>query len=304
MKRCTTDNIVRQTVVVLLVFCASLQPISAQQKIELVFGLYTTDKPTVLVKTFRPLLSAIETALTLKLGKPVDIKLQISRSYEEGVAELVNGDVDFSRFGAASYVTAIKQNPRLRILALDSKNGKQTTRGVICVAESSPYSKVSELKGVRFAFGNQASTIGRYLSQAYLLKHGVASTDLASFEYLDRHDRVGHAVAHGSFDAGALKESTFNKLKKKGLPLRSLATFDNVNKPWIASADMSDELFEALRSVMFALDAPDAFRQLDQKQFVPGSDADFEEIRAAITSNAEFFQSKRSPDTTVVLDGL
>lgn len=293
----TVSKTINPIVLVTAFFLAALQPAHAQQKIELVFGLYTTDKPSEMVKTFRPILSALEKDLSSKLDQPVDIRLQISRSYESGVAAIVNGEVDFSRFGPASYVAAVTQNPGIKILALGSKNNQQTTKGVICVAESSSYTKVSDLKGARFAFGNKASTIGRYLSQSYLFSHGVSSQDLASFDYLDRHDRVGYAVAQNSFDAGALKQSTFNKLIKKGLPLRALATFDNVNKPWIARAGMQDELFNALRDVMFEMDDPDAFKLLGQKMFVPGSDTDFEDIRNAINNNAEFFKARDSLNT-------
>ncbi len=287
--------------VLLLCLHPSLAQSTEQEKIRLTFGLYTTDKPTVLVKTFRPILSAIEKDLSVKLGKPVDIKLQISGSYESGVAALVNGDVDFSRFGPASYLSAKEQNPELRILALDSKNNTKTTQGVIAVKESSPYTSMCDLRGTRFAFGNRASTIGRYLSQAYLFKHGIGSQDLSNFNYLDRHDRVGHAVAQGSFDAGALKQSTFKKLKAKGLPLRALATFDNVNKPWIARAGMQEEIFQALRTVMFELDAPQAFKALGQKRFVPGFDKDFVGIRNAINRNDDFFY-KKIPLNTATTD--
>ncbi len=273
-------------------------PSSAQQELHLVFGLYTTDKPTVLVKAFRPILTAIETDLSKSLGISVTIQTHISPTYESGVAALVNGDVDFARVGPASYISATEQNPLLRILALDSKDAAQTTKGVICVHEDSEVKTIADLKGSRFAFGNKESTIGRYLSQAYLLKHGISAQELDHFDYLVRHDRVGHAVANGNFDAGALKEGTFDKLRKNGLPLRAIARFDNVNKPWIANARMNDDLFTALRRVMFALSAPEAFKAMGRKQFVAGSDSDFREIREAIASNGNFFRKKNSVSTT------
>lgn len=74
----------------------------------------------------------------------------------------------------------------------------------------------SQLRGQTFAFGDERSTIGRYLSQLLLVQHGIRADELLSYEYLGRHDRVGTAVGAGQFDAGALKESTFRKLKKKG----------------------------------------------------------------------------------------
>lgn len=280
-----------------LVLLTFISTASAQQNLQLVFGLYTTDKPTVLVKAFRPILTAIETDLSQSLGVTVNIRTHISPSYDSGVAALVNGDVDFARFGPASYISATEQNPQLRILALDSKDDAQSTKGVISVHEDSSFQKISDLNGARFAFGNEESTIGRYLSQAYLLMHGISTRELAHYEYLGRHDRVGHAVANGSFDAGALKEGTFNKLRKKGLPLRALVRFDNVNKPWIASSNMNEKHFNALRNVMFNLSNPDAFESMGRKQFVIGSDSDFQTIRDAMINNDKFFQDIDSIDT-------
>lgn len=276
--------------VLLVLTSASSALTAASDELKLVFGLYTTDKPTVLVKAFRPILTAIETDLSLSLDRQVSIRMHISPTYESGIAALVNGDVDISRFGPASYVAAHEQNPDIQILALDSKDGEQTTKGVIAVLESSNIASIADLKGTRFAFGDEGSTIGRYLSQAYLLEHGVSSRELGHMEYLKRHDRVAHAVASGRFDAGALKEGTFKKLREKGLPLKALAKFDNVNKPWIVRSGLSNEVVTALREVMFELTNPEAFKAMGRKQFVAGSDEDFEAIRDAINNNDRFFQ--------------
>lgn len=293
-------NIFSLLVPAILLF-ASL-PVQAQQDLQLVFGLYTTDKPTVLVKKFRPILSAIEVELGKKLDRPVAIRMQISRSYEGGMSAILNGEVDFSRFGPASYVAASEESPTIRILALDSKSDTQTSKGIIAVHEDSSYAEISDLIGTRFAFGNEASTIGRYLSQAYLFKHDITAENLAYYEYLDRHDRVGYAIAQGTFDAGALKESTFNSLKDKGLPLRVLAEFENVNKPWIARSGMDQKLFESLRTVMLELSAPEAFKALGSKRFVRGDDSIFEVTRKAITENSDFFETPKVIESAVITD--
>lgn len=268
----------------------------------LTFGLYTTDKPSTLVKAYRPILTVIEQDLSATLGEPVNIKLQIAKSYQEGIDALVSGNVDFSQLGPASYIEAKNLNTELQILALDSKDGSKTFQGVISVLADSPIKEIADLSGASFAFGNEGSTIGRYLSQAYLVQHGVTASKLNRFDYLGRHDRVGHAVAQGTYDAGALKEGTFKKLVKKGLPLRALARFPNVNKPWVASSAMEQSLVDALKQVMFNLDAPKAFKALGRKQFVPGGDEDFRKIRNAINNNSRFFRSSSTVETVMAED--
>ena len=66
------------------------------------FGAYTSDKPTDMVDQFRPVLNLLEWKLSGTLRRPVEIKMQIAPTYEQGVADLVEGRVDIARLGPAS----------------------------------------------------------------------------------------------------------------------------------------------------------------------------------------------------------
>lgn len=267
-----------------------LTPSLAWGEVELNFGVYTSDKPSVMVLKFRPVLNALTKSLEEKLGQPVKIRLQVSSGYAKGVEDLANGRVDFSRFGPASYIRAKKLNPGVQILAIESKSGQKIFNGVICVRTDSAIQSISDLKGKRFAFGNRQSTIGRYLSQNYLYERGIRAKDLGAFDYLGRHDKVGAAVASGKYDAGALKESTFKKLVKKGAPLRSIASFPNVTKPWIARKGLPENIFVALRESLLSLDDPAALKALKKNGFLAGNDGDYTVIRKAINKNSLFFK--------------
>ena len=249
---------------------------------ELRFGIYATDLASTLVKKFKPLLKHVEARMSENLGEPVKIKLVISKTYELGLDSLLNGDVDFARFGPASYVYAKAKIPELSILALEANKGKKVFHGIICVKSDSDIQSLQQLKGRSFAFGNVGSTIGRYLSQQELAKAGIKASDLSEFSYLGRHDTVGLAVAAGKFDAGALKESTFNKLLKEGKAIRSISKFDNVTKPWIASAMLSNRIKLALKKSLLETN-------IKKFHFVEGDDSDYLSIRTAINNNAVFF---------------
>ena len=267
-------------------------PLSADMN--LTFGVYTTDQPTEMVKAYRPVLNGIEVELSERLDTTVKISLKVSSTYEKGVSELVNGNVDFSMLGAASYIAALEQDASLRLLAIESKNDSKTFNGVIAVRADSSIHTVSQLAGKTFAFGNMESTIGRYLSQAHLVDNGVGANDLSGYDYLGRHDRVGHAVAAGKFDAGALKEGTLNKLIKRGLQLRAVTKFPNVNKAWIASSHMDNEIFLQLQSVMLSLDDEALFKPFSRKRFVVGEAVDYDVIRKTINGNSRFFEKSKT----------
>jgi len=262
---------------------------AAGAEIRLNFGAYTSNKPTAIVKKFRPVLKAIERRVSAELNEPVKIHMQIAKSYEQGLADLIEGKVDFARFGSASYVAAKQKAPDIEILAIESNNGKKTFRGIICVAEDSPITRIADLRNTRFAFGSERSTIGRYLSQSHLLRHEIHAADLAGFEYLGRHDLVGKAVAMGKFDAGALNENTFNKLVKKGNKLRVLAEFPVLTKPWIARGGLPPRHLQALRRALLEMDDQKALGSLGKSGFLQASDQDFRALRQVMSRAAEFF---------------
>ncbi len=263
---------------------------SVKADIELSFGAYTTDKPSSVVKQFRPVLDVLETNASTILGEPVRIRLKVAKSYEEGAAWLVEGKVDLARFGPASYIDVKERAPGISILAMESKKGKKSFLGLICVHAESPIRSLSDLKGQTFAFGDERSTIGRYLSQLYLAERGIKASDLARYEYLGRHDTVGMSVAAGKFTAGALKESTFKKLVANGQPLRELVRFPNVTKPWVARAGLPDRMRRALEQGLLGIKDANALKALGKDGFVEGRDSDYTRIRKAIRGNAAFFE--------------
>ncbi|MBY6140391.1 PhnD/SsuA/transferrin family substrate-binding protein [Leisingera daeponensis] len=273
---------------VLAAWLAALLPAAGFAGTELVFGTYAADKPTATVKQYQPFLSFLAGRMSEELGEPVSIRLKIAKEYEEGIRQLASGEVDFARFGPASYVHVMKENPGIRIIAMESKNGQKRFKGVIVVHADSTVQSVADLAGLSFAFGDELSTIGRYLSQEYLLDSGISSADLMEFAYLGRHDLVGEAVGAGKYTAGALKESTYKKLVAKGVPIRVLASFDNVTKPWLASSEMPDDVLEAMRKVMLSSENEEIVRRISKNGFLLGDDQDYDIIRRAMERSLAF----------------
>lgn len=265
-----------------------VMPSSASADIELIFGAYTADKPTEVVKQFKPILTYLADDLTDRMGEPVIIKMSIARSYEEGNADLVSGKVDFARFGPASYIIAKEQNDGIGIIAMETKSGQKTTPGVIAIHADSDITALDQLDNHSFAFGDASSTIGRFLVQEQLLDAGITAQNLASFEYLGRHDRVGTAVGQGSFDAGALKESTFKKLQGQGIPIKALTTFPNVTKPWLHADGVDADVVAALKASMTSLKDAELLKDFSESGFVVGDDTDYAPIRTAMQRSQDF----------------
>ena len=283
-------------------------PLQANEPpLRLNFGVYSSNKPSAMVRVFKPALKELERRMGERLEREVDIRMQIARDYERGITDLTEGRVDFSRFGPASYIEARRANPDLSILAMENEKNSRVFYGIIAVASDSDIRSVDDLRGRSFAFGDEGSTIGRFLSQLYLEQHGIRAGNLSRYEYLGRHDKVGTAVAAGDFDAGALNEKTFKKLLEAGENLRELVRFPNVTKPWIARSGLDAEVFDALQASLLEIEDADALAGLKIDGFLSGSDADYNDIRRAIEDNATFFSdpiARNAPSPEVPLAAL
>lgn len=278
---------------VMLVIFFSESVRSDSSTLSLTFGAYESDKAAVVQQRFAPILEYMQSQMKKKLNRPVDIKLKIYNTYEEGNDAIVKGEVDFVRFGPASYIIAKERNPKIKLIVMEHKDGKKLSKGVIVVPAQSPVKSLADLKGRRFAFGDNTSTIGRYLSQAELAKSGVKAGDLKSFDYLDRHDMVFKAVETEVYDAGALKESTFKKLNKDG-QLRVVHSFDNITKPWIAKSGMEQKVFDALKDALLSLKEPEALKNLKEATgFLPATDEDYKFVREGMRLSRKFEGDKK-----------
>ena len=259
----------------------------AENALKLRFGVYTSEKPTAMYRQFQPVTEALTRDLEERLGQPVEIELTILSSYEEGLSAITGGRVDFMRVGPASYILARERDPGVRLLAMELKKGKKTFRGTIVVRKDSSIQSLEDLPGKRFAFGDERSTIGRYLSQRILLREGIRASDLARFEYLGRHDTVARAVAVGDFDAGALKASTLKKADPEG-HLRVLVDFENVTKPWISRPGLPEKIYQAISGSLQNLDDPDALKAMKVTGWTEATLEDYAVIEEAMSQAEQF----------------
>ena len=264
--------------------------LAEEKPLVLIFGVYTSDKPTEMYGKFKPVLAHLEARLQADLDQKVRIKLKIHKTYEAAITAFVKGEVDFVRFGPASYILAKKGNPGIELLAIELKGEKRIRRfkGVIFCRDDSSIQTIRDLKGKKFAFGDEHSTIGRYLSQAVLVEAGIREKDLEYFKYLGRHDLVVAAVLYRHYDAGAAKISTYDEKKYRGL--KTLATFENVTKPWVARAGLHESIRKRLKKALLSIKDRKLLSSIGKKLtgFGEVKDSEYEEVRAGMQESEEF----------------
>lgn len=248
------------------------------------FVTYAAERPTEEFRKMEPFQRHLEMALNGK-GFAVRIDLRIFSTYAEAQDAVHSGAFDFARIGPASYVLARERKAPIRLLAVESHAGETHFEGAIFVRTDSPVRTLADLRGKRFAFGEQTSTTGRYLAQAALIQAGVRAADLSGYEYLGRHDKVVMAVAANVFDAGASNERTIDKYAHRGL--RKLHTFVTPTQPWIVNTGLEPRLVDALRSALLNVEA-EALKYIDRDGFLPGREADFDRLRKAMRLAEQF----------------
>ena len=250
------------------------------------FGIYTSDKATVMYQKFKPIIDYLQDRITQN-GINATVKMKIFPSYAAAVDALAAGNVDFMRFGPASYIMAKDRDENIRLLAMEHKKNKKRFYGVFIVTKNSPINSLNELKGKSFAFGDKNSTIGRYLSQAELVKAGIRSADLSKYDFLGRHDKVALAVAVGNYDAGVVKENTFKKYAESK-NLKKIAQFPNVTKPWAVRSGFDDNLFAILQQGLLELKDKKTLKALKQDGFLVADDRDYDFVRQGMWLSEEF----------------
>lgn len=124
-----------------------------------------------------------------------------------------------------------------------------------------------------------------------MARAGITAASLKDFKYLERHDRVGAAVAAGQFDAGALEGTVFDQMVAAGAPLRPLVIFPNPTKPWVVRVGLAAPVVEAVRASLLAIHDPVALAALRFDGFEAADDGDYEVTRASIRDNWRFFRA-------------
>ena len=255
---------------------ADAEPVMAKP---LILAVHPYLPPQEIMQRFTPLANYLAKAL----GRPVQVR--IGRDYNEHVEAIGNEQVDLAFICPSAYVQLTARFGKKPLLARFEVNGQPHLRGVIIVRADSTLQKISDLKGKSFAFGDPSSTMSHVVPLYMLIKAGVPEQALARQQFLGAHRNVALAVLAGDFDAGAVKEETYQEYAGRGL--RALATTPPISEHlFVTRANLPGEEIETARRALLRLkDAPNGTVILDglhkgMTALVPVADGDYDNLRA------------------------
>jgi phosphonate transport system substrate-binding protein len=198
-----------------------------------------------------------------ELGVEAEIK---PTTYAGAVVALVANQADFGWLGGVTTVDAMLKS-KGEVMPLVTRAKDLEFKSYIIVKGDSPYQTVADLKGKKFTFGDQKSTSGHVMPRHLLAKEqGVAEAEkfFGVVAYSGNHDKTITDVRDGTYDAGAVNYSTYEKWLKDGKVTKEQVrvlweTPKYVDYSWCVRKDLDQRLgagtTDKLKKAFLGLDA-------------------------------------------------
>lgn len=173
---------------------------------DITIGAVAMDTPVEMIKRMTPL------AEYLAKQTGYGVSFRPAPNLETAVKNLGENTVQIAYMTPMAYIMAHEKYQAMPLVT-PLTNGKSTFNLVVVVQRHSPYKKLEDLKGKRFAFGDPKA----FLQPAVLLDAGVKKQDFSEVAYLKHYDNIAKAVLLDDFDGGIMKDTVYEKFAAQGL---------------------------------------------------------------------------------------
>jgi len=234
--------------------------------------------------------------LSAEVGIPV--RYQPSTDYAAVVTAFANGDVKLGWFGGLTGVQARLETPGAQAVA--QRPIDKEFRSVFVVRADDPAAGLADLAGHSFTFGSESSTSGHLMPRSFLTEAGIdPDTDFNGRPgYSGSHDKTWKLVEAGSFQAGVLNASVWDRAVAQGqvdtTRVRELQrTAPYVDYHWVVHPDIDGEygagtterIVDALlRMDEAGGDAPRILELFEDTAFVETQNSNYDKIEQVARS--------------------
>lgn len=180
-----------------------------QKPLEFGVGLFQPDKEKN-DSTYKPLAMY----LSKKLGR--EVRLRTVDTWEGLAKSLASGETDLALMGPWGYVLANHQ-AGAEVLATILYDGKPEYFAIIVTGPRSGISKIDDLKGKTFAFGDKGSTSGYLIPSHEFYKRGIEPEKFFARVINTKHQAIETQVTRGELDAGADYNRNRDAMIEQGL---------------------------------------------------------------------------------------
>jgi phosphonate transport system substrate-binding protein len=194
----------------LLAACLALPAVAAakpaRRSATVTLGSVAMDIPVEMIRRMSALTNYL--ALAADLG----VRFRPSPNLGSAVEDLGSYETQIAYLTPVAYIEARSRYGALPLVAPTS-NGRPSFSLVIGVRAGSGISSPEQLKGRRFAFGDEKAL----LQKAAVESLGLKASDFSALAYLKHYDNIAKAVLAGDFDGGILKDSIAEAFRSRGL---------------------------------------------------------------------------------------
>ena len=271
-----------QSVLAALLVGAVFQPVWANatqknQGADVTMGSVAMDIPVEMIKR----MSALTNYLALSTN--LNIRFRPSPNLGSAVEDLGTGQTQIAYLTPVAYIEARKKYGVIPLVA-PTTQGRPSFSLVIGVKAGSGINTPAELKGKRFAFGDEKALLQR----AAVASMGLTANDFSNFAYLKHYDNIAKAVLAGDFDGGILKDSVAEGFKSKGIvvigstaQLPSYLIAVHPGMPVAVRNQLRDALLALKKSTPESAATLEAF-DIAYDGFTPIDDAAYDPVRILI----------------------
>ena len=249
-------------------------------------GVIPLESPAEMYRRFSPLVEY----LGRTTGKKVELSIAVD--FAQTINDLEEGNTDLAFLTPTTYIEARKRcGVTLLVKAL--RNGVPWMHAVIAVRSDSGLTKLEDLRGKRFAFGDRMSTTSYLIPRFMLADAGIELDALKSHAFLGHHDDVAKAILEREYDGGGLRESTAKAFAERGLSV--IKTSAEIPEFSIcASKNLDPSAADALKKALLALNRSNtAMANIlsvidpDYTGFTTANESDYDAIRKAMEQMAK-----------------
>ncbi|HEV2990395.1 MAG TPA: phosphate/phosphite/phosphonate ABC transporter substrate-binding protein [Candidatus Angelobacter sp.] len=168
----------------------------------------------------------LQSYLTKQMGR--EVKLVILNNYNEYIAGLGDGSIDFSVLGAVNYCRARHKHA---VIPLVQRTDDLQFHAVF-VTSSNSINSLKDMKGKQVAFVDPYSASGYVIPALEMKNAGIMPTEV-SRHFTGGHPNVAKLVESGVVEAGALDETVYKSMLDKGTIDRSKIRIFYTSKPFV-----------------------------------------------------------------------
>lgn len=242
---------------------------------KIVMGIITSENESDLVARWKP----VREYLSKTLG--VEVEGRLATDYAGVIEGMKAKKVDLAYYGPASFARAwLVTNHQVEPLTAKlNADGSFGYHSVVIVKTDSPYQKIEDLKGAKFAFADPNSTSGHQAPRYFLHEQGIdVDKFFSKADFSGSHENSVIALLNGTFDAAATwwnseTDNNPTRMESKGMikpgQWRIVWTSPLLPQdPWCMPTWLPKQMREDVRKAIMEMPEkdPEAFKNLFGKE--------------------------------------